>query len=231
MAILEILGKAHAAMARNRSMAHSRASLLNRGDMSNAPLHLHKEPAMKKVLLIALTLFLSGCAALTESECRVGDWYGLGLRDGQQGRTSQIAAYYEACRDLGVKPLLADYNRGRNQGLLAYCTPENGYRVGLAGDSDNAVCPAALQPAFQRAHERGRQRYLIVSEISSLEYEQDRLDRERWKLEERIARSDDEEERRHLLGRLRSIQDEQRRDRRRLDALRYQLDSLQYYTD
>ncbi|WP_051278809.1 DUF2799 domain-containing protein [Chitinilyticum aquatile] len=186
---------------------------------------------MKTALLVLSALCLSGCAALTESECRVGDWYGLGLRDGQQGRTSQIAAYYEACRDLGVKPLLADYNRGRNQGLLAYCTPENGYRVGLAGDSDNAVCPAALQPAFQRAHERGRQRYLIVSEISSLEYEQDRLDRERWKLEERIARADKEDERRHLLSRLRSIQDEQRRDQRRMESLRYQLDNLQYYAE
>ena len=61
---------------------------------------------------IAACLLLSGCAAMSESECRTGDWYALGERDATLGQRPLIERYADQCTRYGVRPAESDYLAG-----------------------------------------------------------------------------------------------------------------------
>lgn len=46
---------------------------------------------------LALSLLLSGCASLTEGDCRSGNWYALGERDAMAGLPPRIDQYAAQC--------------------------------------------------------------------------------------------------------------------------------------
>ena len=175
--------------------------------------------SIKHMMSLLLLLGIAGCAAMNETECRVGDWYGSGLRDGQAGTPNRVAEYADSCSKLGILPVLNDYYAGHNQGLLSYCSPENGYRVGLSGASYGNVCAPELQAQFLREYQRGWRRYQIETEIRDLEYKISSAKRERKALEEKIAKAVTEDERRALLRELKQLSN---------DELRWQSDLYRY---
>ena len=61
---------------------------------------------------IAACLLLAGCAAMSESECRSGNWYALGERDATMGQRPLIERYGEQCARYGVRPMEGDYLAG-----------------------------------------------------------------------------------------------------------------------
>jgi hypothetical protein len=183
----------------------------------------HIMKIIRSLLMLIASAVLAGCAAMNESECRVGDWYGAGLRDGQQGEQSRIAEYADACGKLGIAPILADYQAGRQQGLRSYCQPENAYRLGRRGASYGNVCAPELQRAFLREYERGYQRYSLERDIQTQENKIAEAKRERKKLEEHIAKAESAEERRKLLRQLNQLDHEQSSAYRELNRLQLQL--------
>jgi hypothetical protein len=62
-----------------------------------------------------------------------------------------------ACARHQVAPDLAAYTEGRDRGLVEYCQPRNGYRVGLNGGGYANVCPAVTEAAFVNGYRWGRQ--------------------------------------------------------------------------
>ena len=60
---------------------------------------------------------LSGCASISQEECLLGDWYQIGLSDGQYGRSNRAADYSKDCSEYQVKMDLKSYNKGRSEGL------------------------------------------------------------------------------------------------------------------
>jgi hypothetical protein len=98
-----------------------------------------------------------GCATLDKSECINADWQSIGYEDGARGyKTSHIGRHRRACAKHGITPDFDLYERGRRQGLLEWCTPRNGYRLGTQGKVYNGVCPPASAPAFMKAISQGR---------------------------------------------------------------------------
>lgn len=98
-----------------------------------------------------------GCATLDKSQCINADWQSIGYEDGARGyKTSHIGRHRRACAKHGVTPDFDLYESGRRQGLLEWCTPRNGYRLGTRGKVYNGVCPPALAPAFMKAISQGR---------------------------------------------------------------------------
>ncbi|MGQ5522064.1 DUF2799 domain-containing protein [Chitinimonas sp. PSY-7] len=168
---------------------------------------------MKKTLLMMAVLALSGCAAMSDAECRTGDWYGFGERDGRDGSGSRLGSYAQACQKVGILPDPAEYSRGHERGLRTYCTPENGYRVGVSGQSYENVCAPELQAGFLREYERGRVRYELRRDIDSLRNDITRWDRENVRLGDLISKSSNEDERRRYLQQ-RDNNDRNRRDAR-----------------
>lgn len=107
--------------------------------------------------LLAAGAALNGCATLSEEQCLVGDWYGIGVADGQNGYSfDRLGEHNEACARHGVIPDAAVYEQGRQQGLRAYCTPQVGFREGRQGDSYRGVCPASVEADFLAGYSDGR---------------------------------------------------------------------------
>lgn len=99
-------------------------------------------------LLIISLAALSGCSAISEEECLLGDWYQIGLSDGNNGKRNNSAKYSKECLEYQVTIDSKLYNEGRNTGLQSFCTYENGVLLGSANKRYNNVCPAELSKGF-----------------------------------------------------------------------------------
>ena len=131
-------------------------------------------------LLILLLIFLvSGCATLSESECIHGNWYEIGQSDGRFGyKSARIEKHRKACEKVNTYVDINSYMQGRRDGLNYYCTPQNGFDVGLNGNYYNNVCPVELERDFLEHYSYGQEIYTLRNEISSAEYEIDKKEKE-----------------------------------------------------
>lgn len=132
------------------------------------PIHRFMQNDIMLRPVVILALLLSGCATLTETQCRSGDWQGIGLRDGANGRSSDFfLEHAKACADYGITPDRVAWTAGRAQGLTLYCTPRNAWEQGSEGKLLRPVCENAA--ALQSAHRRGLRYHHAVQEIRSLQ--------------------------------------------------------------
>lgn len=121
------------------------------------------------VLACIALISLTGCATLSKSECLTADWQIIGLEDGANGRpTSYIGNHRSACADYGVKPNLDAYLAGHKRGVDQYCTYQTGYNLGERGSSYNKVCPENQYAEFSSGYQKGRQAYVLLSEVRGL---------------------------------------------------------------
>jgi hypothetical protein len=168
---------------------------------------------MKALLFVQITLatvVLTGCATLSEEECKTANWPEIGYADGREGHPrSRLESHDEACAKVGVRPAREAYFAGRERGLEVYCTPENGFRVGRDGQSYSHVCPASSAKAFVERYEAGRRIYEAEQRV-------ERAENERRTLEQRLDRAKDDAERRQIRDQLRDLD---RRLRNERDAL------------
>lgn len=145
------------------------------------------QPTFRTVALL-LALAASGCATMDKGECLAVDWRTVGYEDGVAGRSGdRIGRHRKACAKHGVTPDLAEYQRGREEGLREYCRPVNGFRLGAQGGSYGGLCPADLDGAFVSAYEAGRQLYTLESRLANANYQLDARRRELHRAEEDIV--------------------------------------------
>ena len=178
-------------------------------------------------LLAGLFMLQAGCASLSETECRQGDWRAIGAEDGRDGRAlAHLDEHREACREYGIAPDEPTYLVGRDEGLRSYCTAGNGFRVGSAGSSYEGVCPPLLEGAFLHAFEDGRELHGLrraVEEtgtrIDSNERELRQVEDELRYLERVVSETEDGNRRRDLVRDLRRLAEQRGRLRGELDAL------------
>lgn len=136
--------------------------------------HSGSRPRCQRLLLLSLlcatTALLAGCASLSRNECQAGDWRGIGREDGGHGETAaRLEEHREACREYGIAPNPAEWEWGRQEGLLSYCQPDNGYAEGAAGRTYRYVCPPHLAPAFERQYRHGQRIYEIKQRIERID--------------------------------------------------------------
>jgi len=118
--------------------------------------------------MILIILSAAGCATMDKDECLVADWRLIGFQDGAQGKSAAtIGAYRKDCADYHVAPDLDAYQAGRREGLLQYCVPANGYRLGVAGRAYNAVCPAGMERSFRAAFNTGHDIHQARTRVNS----------------------------------------------------------------
>lgn len=111
------------------------------------------------VAAVLAAALLSACATgMGKDECVAADWRTIGYEDGLRGfPADRIGAHRVACARHQVTPDLAAYTEGRARGLVEYCQPRNGYRVGLNGSGYANVCPAPTEAGFLNGYQWGRQ--------------------------------------------------------------------------
>lgn len=104
---------------------------------------------------------------MSKNECLTVDWRTIGYEDGVAGYPGdRIAQHRKACAKHGVTADLSLYQTGRQEGLIEYCQPANGFRVGARGGGYGGVCPADLDGPFSSAYESGRHLYTLQSRVS-----------------------------------------------------------------
>lgn len=167
-------------------------------------------------------LSLGSCATLSEEQCLVGDWYSIGIADGEQGHAAtRLSEHTEACVRHGVTPDSSAYFSGREQGLTRYCTPGNGFRLGSNGNSYAGVCPAALEADFVAAYSDGQIVWNAQARLNSLRNDRTNAENRAASLETQIRTEEDnlaqsgltEDDRRRIRDRIRTLR------REREDAL------------
>jgi hypothetical protein len=114
-------------------------------------------------------LGLSSCATtLSKNECEAMDWRTVGYEDGAAGYPgSRIGVHRKACGEHGVAPDFDQYQAGRAEGLLEFCTAANGYRLGAAGGQYGNVCPVEREGEFVRAFSEGQELYVLRGRVDS----------------------------------------------------------------
>jgi len=152
----------------------------------------------KPVVALLLAAALQSCAAMSREECLNANWTVVGEIDGQQGRGLDVLDDYRRdCADYGVVPDVRAYVAGRDNGLLLYCTADNGYREGRDGRQLEADCPPALAADFRRNFELGSKVYQSLGNLrisaDTIRFNRDELDelRARRTAAERSLRQDD----------------------------------------
>ena len=181
--------------------------------------------ALGAVLFVVGGLALAGCETgppMTPAQCSVADWRAVGYHDGASGRAPErFVALQQACAAAGMGADQTLYMRGRDEGLVAYCQPERGFRLGLEGNGYSGVCPADLDVAFRYAHEDGKRAYAVLralhsaeSTISSLRNDRDEIDHKIDANEAGLIASQTNEERQRHRDELIRLRD----DRNRLDG-------------
>ena len=128
--------------------------------------------ALRPLVAAVLVLSLQACATLSEGECRNQDWYGIGADDGYDGApASKVDAHREACAEYGVEPDVEQYEAGRRDGLVHYCTVARGLEIGREGRSYGGGCPAGSDREFLRGHGLGRRFYTVDQELKRIDDE------------------------------------------------------------
>jgi hypothetical protein len=108
------------------------------------------------LIVSVLVLILGGGCALSKQECLRGDWYGIGYKDGSRGKEyDRLLDHEKTCAKYGVLPNEAFYRRGRDKGLVVYCSEQNGYEMGNDIDKYNGVCPPEFEQMFLQGYLRG----------------------------------------------------------------------------
>lgn len=130
---------------------------------------------------IAMVL-LSGCATLSENQCRLGDWEGIGFSDGSNGYTlGRFEEHQKACAEYGVAPKLQEYQRGYEKGLAQYCVPSNGYVIGRQGKAYYGVCTGPGSDQFVQNYYAGKREYEVKTRLDEISRKMDEIDKKLMK--------------------------------------------------
>ena len=75
---------------------------------------------LKQAAAIALCALGTGCASMSENECRATNWYDRGSYDGLLGVQARIDQYAYLCSKYQVQPAQQDYLSGWADGYAEY---------------------------------------------------------------------------------------------------------------
>jgi len=103
---------------------------------------------------------LGGCATRAEIAC-VGDPEALGYREGSLGQR-------RCGNDLSSEGRIA-YERGWGEGVVRFCSEDNGYQQGCQGAPISNVCPNDRASAYLDGYQSGYAIYLMQLEVDAME--------------------------------------------------------------
>ncbi|MEH6443118.1 MAG: DUF2799 domain-containing protein [Oceanospirillaceae bacterium] len=131
-----------------------------------------------KIILSMVLLVLAGCATLNQAQCISANWYDLGFDNALDGnKSSFVAEHTEACQEYAITPDFEAYKEGWLQGIKKFCSPQSGWRYGMAGDYYRNTCSTLDDRPFLEAYRMGRKLYDKKAEIRSLKSEISSLQR------------------------------------------------------
>ncbi|MFI2812994.1 MULTISPECIES: DUF2799 domain-containing protein [Microbulbifer] len=172
---------------------------------------------LKSLLIPAAALvpvLLSGCAVISEEQCRAGSWYELGVQDGSRGvGQAKVFEMAQECQHYGVRVDSEAWLRGHEEGVEEYCTAANGFSQGRRGRNYQGVCTGPTADLFLKEYERGLALYRVEQEYRQLVSRHEYLRDELYSVRAALRSAESEEQVQVLQMRRRSL----RRELRMLD--------------
>lgn len=163
-----------------------------RNERGQSGMTIHLSAACKVLAAVGALAALASCATLNEDQCRTADWSRLGQEDGMAGRAwSHVEQHRNACARHGLPVDEQRWSAGWEQGIRAFCTPENGLIHGREGRHYANSCPADLKPGFEAA-------YSVAKALHDARSSRDALQRELDSLRSARERAETAEERQRL---------------------------------
>ena len=121
---------------------------------------------MRIFFVASSCLMLASCASMSKNECLYADWRAIGYEDGAVGApTTAISSRRQACAKAGVTPDMPAYLAGRDEGLVEYCTPANGFVVGERGFGYSGVCGRHAEASFLESYRAGARLHLLRDRV------------------------------------------------------------------
>lgn len=117
---------------------------------------------------LAALLIFAACEPIKPEHCPYADWEATGALHASKGYDSRLPGMVDTCMKVGVLPDAESYLRGYQQGLLSFCTIENGWAWGQKQDFSPRICPPSMSAGFERGFEaRSRLEALIIEETNT----------------------------------------------------------------
>lgn len=125
-----------------------------------------------RLLMLGFTITaLAGCGSISQQACLATDWTAAGYSDGASGvSVNTHEAYRGACSRLPGSPYdQAAYDAGWIEGLKLYCLPENGFEIGVQGQTYDGICSQADEASFLSAYTAGRTLFVLERAVAQHE--------------------------------------------------------------
>jgi hypothetical protein len=128
------------------------------------------KPWIYVVSVVLGAFLLAGCETVSKEQCVAGDWSELGRADAAQGHpSSRFEDVAKDCGRHGITPDPQAYLAGWNSGVLLYCTPMNGFRLGRQNRPLSPICPPHLAGEVEDAHRLGTRIWAARDRVERLE--------------------------------------------------------------
>ena len=125
--------------------------------------------SIRHALACQMVMMSTGCATLSEHQCRSADWNVIGLSDGQRGYPpARIRDHQQACVRYQIEPDVAAYESARARGITRYCTVDAGFQEGRKGRGYWNTCPFDSGPPFVAAYRRGYDIYRVLADVDEV---------------------------------------------------------------
>jgi len=128
----------------------------------------------------AAVLAIVACEPIKPEHCPYADWAATGELHASKGYQSRLPGLVDTCMKVGVLPDADAYLAGYRQGLLSFCTIENGRVWGEHRSLNPGICPASMADGFDRG-------FAVRSKLEELIIEEQNLRQARNSIEERRA--------------------------------------------
>jgi len=92
-------------------------------------------------------------------DCQTANWESKGYNDASENFSNRFTNYSMECAEFNIKPDQNLYESGFNRGLQDLCTFQNGYLIGLEGNSLPKICPLEKQETFVKGFIEGQRNH------------------------------------------------------------------------
>ncbi len=145
-------------------------------------------------LFTLVAMALSGCATMSEEQCKGANWAALGQSDARDGDMPQFGAdRVKSCAEKGVRGNLAEWQRGWEMGRREVCTPGNAMAwAQRSSEYTPGFCPPDLEPVFMSVYAPARERYRFEKRIRDLQTQIDDRSRRLEDIIRQMGRSENQ---------------------------------------
>ncbi|TLX48743.1 hypothetical protein C1E24_02415 [Pseudoalteromonas phenolica] len=115
---------------------------------------------MKRLLICLPLSLLIGCQSnTTQMACNASEseWYEFGQNSAITGKSVRIFdAFKQQCAKQLTPTAQKSYIDGFSDGLISYCTFDNGFKRGQEGLELNQSCPLEIRQEFEKGYKIGK---------------------------------------------------------------------------